>query len=73
KLVATGVPSKVKRTISEFSGMSGREIEIEIEKRAAILEWMKNKGIRNVFEVGKVIQQYYRDPESIMKQIKKEK
>ncbi|MEM3402705.1 MAG: CpaF family protein, partial [Candidatus Hadarchaeales archaeon] len=68
KLVATGVPSKVKRTISEFSGMSGRDIEIEIEKRAAILEWMKNKGIRNVFEVGKVIQQYYRDPESIMKQ-----
>jgi flagellar protein FlaI len=70
---ATGVPSKIKRTIAEFSGLSGGDIEIEIEKRATVLEWMKKKGIRSVFDVGAVIQEYYRDPEAIMKKIRGEK
>ncbi len=69
----TGVPSKIKRTIAEFSGLSGHEIEIEIEKRAAVLAWMKEQNIRNVFEVGKIIQEYYHDPESILKRVKSEK
>lgn len=69
----TGVPSKIKRTIAEFSGMSGHDIEIEIEKRAAVLEWMKKQNIRNIQEVGRIIQEYYRDPESIMKRVKAEK
>ena len=73
KLEPTGVPSKVKRTIAEFSGMSGKEIEIEIEKRAAVLEWMKKRNIRNIFEVGKVIQEYYQDPDAILKRVKSER
>lgn len=69
----TGVPSKIKRVIADFSGLGGSEIEIEIEKRAAVLEWMKQKNIRNVFEVGNFIQEYYRDPESMLKKIRAEK
>ncbi len=69
----TGVPSKFKRTIAEFSGLSGRDVEIELEKRAAVLEWMRTRGIRNLFEVGKIIQEYYRDPESVLKQVRSEK
>jgi len=69
----TGVPSRMKRTIAEFSGTSGGDIEIELEKRAAVLEWMRQKDIRNIFEVGKVIQEYYRDPESVLGRIHAEK
>jgi len=69
----TGVPSKIKRTIAEFSGISGGDIEIEIGKRAAVLEWMRQKGIRNIFEVGSTIQEYYRDPESVMEKIRSDK
>jgi len=69
----TGVPSKIKRTIADFSGISGGDIEVEIGKRAAVLEWMKQKGIRNIFEVGSVIQEYYRDPESVMGKIRSDK
>ena len=69
----TGVPSRMKRTIAEFSGTSGGDIEIELEKRAAVLEWMKQKGIRNIFEVGRIIQEYYRDPESVLRRIHAEK
>lgn len=69
----TGVPSKIKRMIAEFSGMSGTDIEIELKKREAILEWMRGAGIRNIFEVGRVIQDYYRDPERVLKRVRTEK
>lgn len=69
----TGVPSKIKRTIAEFSGISGNDIEIELEKRAAVLEWMKHQGMRNIFEVGGVIQEYYRDPAGMLKRVRAEK
>ncbi|NIM22355.1 MAG: CpaF family protein, partial [Candidatus Latescibacteria bacterium] len=70
---STGVPSKIKRTIAEFSGMSGSDIEIEIEKRAAVLEWMKHQGMRNIFEVSGIIQEYYRDPAGMLKRVRAEK
>lgn len=69
----TGVPSKIKRTIAEFSGISGNDIEIELEKRAAVLEWMRHQGMRNIFEVGGVIQEYYRDPAGMLKRVRAEK
>ena len=69
----TGVPSKIKRTIAEFSGMSGSAIEVELGRRAAVIEWMKQQGIRNIFDVGKTIQDYYRDPEGMLKRVKAKK
>ncbi len=67
---STGVPSQIKRTIAEYAGLSGSDLEIEVEKRAAVLEWMKQKGIRNIYEVGKVVQDYYRDPDSVMEKVR---
>jgi len=72
-LESTGVPSRIKHTIADFSGLNGSDIEIELEKRAAVLEWMGQKGIRNIFDVGKVIQEYYRGPQNVLKRIRAEK
>lgn len=66
---STGVPSKTKRAIAEFSGVGSTELNIELEKRAAVLEWMRSQSIRNIFEVGRIIQEYYRDPEAVMKRV----
>jgi Flp pilus assembly CpaF family ATPase/intein/homing endonuclease len=66
----TGVPLKFRQVLSELSGKSGTEIEAELKRRAAVLEWMRAKGIRNVFEVGKVIQEYYQDPEGLLKRVR---
>jgi len=73
KLEPTGVPSRLKRTIGDFAGIGGHEVEVEIQKRAAVLEWLREREIRSVFEVGKVIQEYYRDSETIMKRVKTER
>ena len=69
----TDVPSKLKHMIADFSGMGGSHVDIELKKRGVVLEWMKERGIRNIFEVGKVVQDYYRDPEGVMKRVRTEK
>lgn len=69
----TGVPSQIKRTITDYAGLSGHEMLIELEKRATVIEWMREKKIRNVFEVGKVIQDYYRNPDHMLERIRTEK
>lgn len=69
----TGVPSMIKRKIADFSGIRGTDIEIELKKRATVLDWMRKHEIRNIFEVGRIIQEYYRDPEAAMKRVRAEK
>lgn len=65
----TGVPIRIKRMIAEFSGVSRNEMEDEMKRRGVILDWMRQRGIRNFFEVGKIIQEYYRDQASVLKQV----
>lgn len=62
----TGVPIKIKRMIAEFSGVSGDEIEVELRRREKLLSWMKREGLRNIFEVGKLVQEYYRNPAAVL-------
>lgn len=68
-LEPTGVPSQIKKTIADFTGISGEEVEIEIEKRAAIIEWLREQEIRDIFEVGRFIQEYYRNPEGLLERV----
>lgn len=69
----TGVPIRIKRMIAEFSGVSGGEIEDELRRREKVLAWMKREGLRDVFEVGKIIQEYYRDPNAVLNKIELKK
>lgn len=39
----------------------------ELTTRARILQWMKDKGIKDYLEVTKIINQYHKEPETIMK------
>ncbi len=72
KLEPTGVPSQIKRNIAEYAGLSGKEIEREIKRRAAVLEWMRDKGITDVMKVGDVLEEYYVDPDGFLEKIKSE-
>ncbi|WP_449353735.1 ATPase, T2SS/T4P/T4SS family [Thermococcus henrietii] len=72
ELVPTGVPSRTLNTLAHHTGMSMREIELEIEKRKIILEWMIENGIRSIDKVGYYIRQFYIDEEGLMKKIASE-
>ncbi|WP_456422287.1 ATPase, T2SS/T4P/T4SS family [Thermococcus sp.] len=72
ELVPTGVPSRTLNTLAHHTGMSMSEIELEIEKRRLILEWMIENGIRSIEKVGYYIRQFYIDEEGLMKRIASE-
>ncbi len=36
------------------------------------MEWMKEKGIRDVYDVGEVVQEYYRNSEALLDKIESE-
>ncbi|MFB6145152.1 MAG: type II/IV secretion system ATPase subunit [Candidatus Nanohaloarchaea archaeon] len=57
-------------TLKLHTGMSKEEIDSNIEDKKAILEWMENHGIDQVDDVGKVIAEYYDNPQKIVELVK---
>ncbi len=69
ELESTGVPSRFMTELAHHTGMSMAELELEKEKRKIILDWMIEKGIRDIEKVGHYIRQFYIDQETLLKRI----
>jgi flagellar protein FlaI len=67
----TDVPSHLLEVLAERSFLSKKQIKDELLIRQHILQWMLEKGIRDHYEVEKRIQQYYSEPEILLKEIAK--
>jgi flagellar protein FlaI len=50
-------------------GISESSVWEELQRRTAILEWMKKEGIRFYKDVGRIIATYYKSPEDILKRV----
>ncbi|MDV3103793.1 ATPase, T2SS/T4P/T4SS family [Thermococcus waiotapuensis] len=72
ELIATEVPSRVLNELSRHTGMSTSELELEREKRRIILEWMIERGIRGLEEVGHYIKMFYIDADALLEKIERE-
>ncbi len=64
--------SKLYEKIMERENISANEVIDEVDRRAKIIKYMVKKGIREHREVAKIVNEYYRDPNSVMNRIKKE-
>ncbi|HIQ49722.1 MAG TPA: secretion system protein E [Nanoarchaeota archaeon] len=53
--------------ISRQIGLTPSELEKEMEIRKQILLWMSRKGIKKYDEVSKIISEYYKNPEDVIK------
>jgi flagellar protein FlaI len=62
---------KLLEKLKLFTGMSDAEIERDLKQKREILDWMVKNQIRTVNGVGKVIAEYYRNPEHVLKLIRK--
>lgn len=62
--------SFLMKKIAHNKGTTIEEIWKEIAKRRAILDWMIKKGIKNFADVRKVINEYYKNPEKILNEVK---
>lgn len=61
--------SYLLKKIAHNRGISIEQAWKEIEKRKRILEWMKKKGIKDYVEVCRIINEYYKNPEKILKEV----
>ena len=55
--------------ISERTGLSGKDIEREIEQRGKVLRWMREQNIRSYKDVAAIIAEYYARPEEFYKKV----
>lgn len=58
--------------ISNDYGISSEELQEELDNRTAVLEWLKGKGVDDFHKVSKIIAEYYKNKEDIMKMINAE-
>jgi flagellar protein FlaI len=61
--------SSLLSTISERSGVSKKELIVEIGKRKDILHWMRERNIRSYKEVAAIIAEYYARSEQLYETI----
>jgi len=58
--------------ISEDYGVSKNELRDEHENRTKVLKWLKEKGVTEFHKVSKIISEYYKNKEDILKMVNSE-
>ena len=71
KIVPYNESIKFFDELSLHTGFSKAEISKELESKENILDWMVKQKITNVNNVGKVMAEYYMDPDSITRMAEK--
>lgn len=61
--------SYLLKKIARNKGISLDFIQKEILRRDSILKWMLNNGIKDYVEFCKIVNEYYKDPQKILKQV----
>ncbi len=67
KLEAFQESYRLVNELEMHTGMSVEEIEKNLKEKEKILEWMIKNHINTVDSVGKIVAEYYRDPENVLK------
>ena len=60
-------------TIELFTGFSNSELKKSLHEKENILKWLVKQNINTVDEVGKVMAEYYTQPDYLMKLVKNNK
>jgi flagellar protein FlaI len=68
-LELTGIPSVLKQKLATLQGLSIEEVEKEIDRRKRVLDYMVEKKITNIAEVGKTFGRYYSEPDELLNEI----
>jgi flagellar protein FlaI len=69
RIEKTNVPSRVIEILAERAGLTKNELKREMVVRQRILEWLLETGQNTREDVEGLIQKYYFDPESVLKEI----
>ena len=65
--------SYVLQSIIEDKGIEEKSVWEEVQRRARVLDWMKENKVRYFEDVGEIIKGYYSNPEKLLDKISKTK
>ncbi|MCD6383513.1 MAG: type II/IV secretion system ATPase subunit [Thermoplasmata archaeon] len=64
--------SRLYEKIMDIENMTTVEILGEVKRRAEVLRWMAYKGLKDYRQVAQIVNEYYRDPETLWERVSKE-
>jgi archaeal flagellar protein FlaI len=64
------IPLRLFEDLNLFTGMTLPQIKKDIDQKKKILNWMVKNNTRTVTDVGKVMRDYYLNPDALLKRIK---
>ena len=70
KMMQWGKSHRALNDIKLFTGMDDDDLTRDMEQKKMILEWMTEKKMNNINDVGKIVSEYYQDPKSIIDRAK---
>jgi flagellar protein FlaI len=73
ELEMTNRSEKLFKDLQELSGDSIKEINTDLDEKKMILDWLVKKNIATVNSVGKVIAEYYKNKETVLKVVKEDR
>jgi|APSaa5957512576_1039674.scaffolds.fasta_scaffold00484_19 archaeal flagellar protein FlaI len=71
KIIRHAESSRFFEDISRNTGMTQDEVNKNLEEKKGILNWLIKNKIRSLGEIGKVMNFYYNDKDSLLKEIKR--
>jgi flagellar protein FlaI len=64
--------SRILQQIRMQFGWNDNQLNQEIKNRKLILEWMMKKNLRSYEEVGRIVSEYTKKPEEVLKKVKED-
>jgi flagellar protein FlaI len=62
--------SAILKEILEITGSTREGIFLEVERRMKVIDWLHQNNIRDYVNVGRIINEYYQDPEGLLERLK---
>jgi len=58
--------------VKQQRGWNDEQLNQELSNRTVILEWMKRRNLRSYEQVGKIVSEYRKNPESVLRKVKED-
>jgi archaeal flagellar protein FlaI len=72
-IVAANEPQRVFDALNMHTGMSRKEMASDLHEKTKIIKWIADHSINTVNDVGKVISEYYSNPETVLRAVSENK
>ncbi len=71
KIVSLSKSYRLMNDIKLYTGMSEKDIERDLSDKKDILDWLVKNKVKDINEVGRIVYEYYRDPDMVLKMVRR--